>query len=274
MSVFLGIARERVYSPNKVEDDQAILDAVARHLGSRHEVRTITADDELPGPPSDTVVFTMCQGPDALQTIRGWENAGIRVINTAAAIENCHRRRMLAAFEHAGVQCPPGVLVSTAGEPAASEWVADGAWLKRGDVHATQEGDVVFVRQTAEMRAVLDNFRRRDIGSALLQRHVEGVVIKFYAVRGTFFSWFPESPLELAEEEVAVMRILAEGGAAALELEVFGGDFVRAENGTFWLIDLNDWPSYGRCRPAAAAAIAEYLDKEAGCETPGRGKSQ
>ena len=131
----------------------------------------------------------------------------------------------------------------------------------------------MFVRRADEVQAALADFRDRNIGSALLQRHVEGVVIKFYAVRGTFFSWFPESPIDLPEREVATMRALADEGAEALELEIFGGDFVRAEDGFFWLIDLNDWPSYGRCRPAAAAAIAQYLVREAGREPLGRGKS-
>jgi len=180
---------------------------------------------------------------------------------------------MLAAFERARVSCPPGVLVPTAGEPALPEWVVEGAWLKRGDVHATQEGDVVFVRRSDEVRAALADFRDRNIGSGLLQRHVEGVVIKFYAVRGTFFSWFPAIPIDLAEEEVAEMRSLADEGAAALELEIFGGDFVRGRDGLFWLIDLNDWPSYGRCRSAAATAIAQYLVREAGKGTLSRSKA-
>jgi len=102
---------------------------------------------------------------------------------------------------------------------------------------------------------------RRRITAALVQRHIDGDVFKFYAVRGRFFAAFPPrdgcEPLGAATEHA--MRELAEAGAAALELEVFGGDCVRDRQQNLWLIDLNDWPSYGACRAAAAEAIASYL---------------
>jgi len=63
----------------------------------------------------------------------------------------------------------------------------------------------------------------------------------------------------LADTQERAMRGLAEAAAAALELEVFGGDCVRDRQQNLWLIDLNDWPSYARCRFAAADAIASYL---------------
>ena len=45
---FLGIARERVFSPGKVEDDRAILEAVAARLAATWRVRLVNADDPLP----------------------------------------------------------------------------------------------------------------------------------------------------------------------------------------------------------------------------------
>jgi hypothetical protein len=263
MTVFLGIARECVYSPGKVEDDQAILDAVAECLAQRHCVRTVSAEEPLVGPDPETIVFTMCQGPAALETIRTWEAAGIRVINSADSIENCHRHRMLPALDRMSVNCPPSVIIPTNGAGVLPEWIAEGAWLKRGDVHATQAGDVVFVREPKAARETLRDFCQRGISRAMVQRHVEGTVIKFYAVRNGFLAWFPEKPLALPESEVDALRALANAGAVALGLDIFGGDCVRAADGTLWLIDLNDWPSYGRCRSAAATAIAGYLDVQA-----------
>jgi hypothetical protein len=273
MTAFLGIARERVYSPGKVEDDRAILDAVAECLSKSHPVRTVSAEEPLAEPDPGTIVFTMCQGPTALETIRGWESTGIRVINSAASIENCHRHRMLPALDCMAVNCPPGVIVPTDGEAVLPEWIADGTWLKRGDVHATQAGDVVFVREQKAARDVLTDFRKRGISRALVQRHVEGMVIKFYAVRNGFLAWFPERPLALKEADVGAMRALANEGAMALGLDIFGGDCVRAPDGTLWLIDLNDWPSYGRCRSVAAIAIASYLDMQASGKSCERGQS-
>ena len=72
-------------------------------------------------------------------------------------------------------------------------------WVKRADVHNTQEGDVVFAddrggactRPSAGIRA-------RGIARAVVQPHVEGDLVKFYGVgaagRGDgtppWFRWF------------------------------------------------------------------------------------
>jgi hypothetical protein len=102
---------------------------------------------------------------------------------------------------------------------------------------------------------------RRGIATALAQHHIAGDVVKFYAVRGRFFTacMAPEAARPLAPADEAALRALAEAGAAALGLEVFGGDGVRDGQGNAWLIDLNDWPSYAPCRSAACEAIASYL---------------
>ena len=257
---FLGVARERVYSPGKVEDDRAILDAVADHLRVTHTVTVVSADDPLPAVEPPTVVFAMCQGPAALATMRGWEARGVRIVNAVAGVENAHRRRMLAAFARHRVPHPESVVIDADPHAALPDWVDAGAWVKRGDVHATDPDDVVRVADRAAARAALAAFARRGIAAACLQRHVAGAVIKFYAVRdGAFFRWFGDVALPPATG--AAMQQLAEVGARALELEGFGGDVVCDGNGGLSLIDLNDWPSYGRCRFDAAEAIASYVRK-------------
>ena len=261
---FLGIARERVYSPGKVDDDRAILDAVAARLGAAHRVAVISADQPLPATAAAPVVFAMCQGPAALETLRRWESTGVRVINSTAAIANTHRVRMLAAFERHGIAQPPGCLLRTDEAGALPAWIGDGAWLKRGDVHATEPDDVVRVDGRAAALAALAAMRQRGIATAQVQRHVDGNVFKFYAVRGGFFACFApgENAEALGEPDQQAMRDLAEAGARTLELEVFGGDCARDRQQNLWLIDLNDWPSYARCRVAAAEAIASYLSSQ------------
>lgn len=261
MPRFLGILREPVYSPGRVDDDRAILEEVAARLAAHHEVRVISAVGPLPDDPGADVVFTMAQGPAALAVMRQWQARGVRVINTPDAITSCHRHRMIAALTRAGVPQPPSVLVQTRSAQALPEWIGDGAWIKRGDVHATQADDVVYAARAADVSAALANFDRRGITAATIQRHAHGPVIKFYAVRTTFFACFPapESTFDLSPDAVAAMRALAEHGAVALGLEIFGGDCVQQPTGEPLLIDLNDWPSYGRCRSAAAQAIVRYV---------------
>jgi glutathione synthase/RimK-type ligase-like ATP-grasp enzyme len=259
---FLGVTRERLYSPGKVDDDRAILEAVAAQLATAHRVRVVSADEPLPEIAASTLVFAMCQGPAALAALRAWEAAGVRVVNRAAAIANTQRRAMLAAFERCAIAHPPSRVVRTDAPAELPDWIGTGgAWIKRGDVHATEAGDVVHVDDAVAARAALAALHRRDIAGALVQRHVAGDVFKFYAVRGRYFACFPppDAVAALSTVEHERMRALADAGAAALGLEVFGGDCVRAADGALWLIDLNDWPSFARCRSAAAAAIAAYL---------------
>jgi hypothetical protein len=83
---FLGITRERVYSPGKVDADRAIVDAVAARLAATHRVAVHDADEPLPADAPARVVFAMCQGPAALATLRRWAARGVRVINSPGGI--------------------------------------------------------------------------------------------------------------------------------------------------------------------------------------------
>jgi glutathione synthase/RimK-type ligase-like ATP-grasp enzyme len=262
---FVGIARERVYSPGKVEDDRAILEAVAARLAATWRVRLVNADDPLPPVAPATRVFAMCQGPAALAMLRKYEAAGVRVVNSAAAIESTHRHRLLRAFERHGIAYPTSQLVRTDNREDLPGWVDGGAWLKRGDVHATDPEDVVQVSDRPAARAALLAMQRRGIADALVQQHIEGEVFKFYAVRGRFFVSFAATDAAGASPDTdSTMQRLAEAGAAAIGLEVFGGDCVRDCQQNLWLIDLNDWPSYARCRFGASEAIASYLTAQTG----------
>ena len=63
--------------------------------------------------------------------------------------------------------------------------------MKRGDVHAMQSGDVVFVSEEEQLRGALAHFRLHGICDVLLQEHVEGRVVKFYGVgQGDYFKAF------------------------------------------------------------------------------------
>jgi len=54
----------------------------------------------------------------------------------------------------------------------------------------------------------------------------------------------------------------AERLAKAVGVEVFGGDAIIRSDGTFCVIDFNDWPSFSRCRPEAACTIAFLANKK------------
>jgi hypothetical protein len=263
MSAFLGITREHVFSPGRVADDSAILHLVADELRRQgYSVDVIAGDDERwPEPPDDAVVFAMCQGPRALERMRRWEARGVRIINRPEGILNCQRHRTVPALVEARTPFPESLLVETATELTVPAWVADGgAWVKRGDVHATESDDVVFVDSVEAARAALRRFRERRVERAVVQRHVAGTVLKFYAVRGRFFHCVrPASNAQLTPDVLQRIDALGQEAALVLNIEIYGGDCVFAVNGALSLIDLNDWPSYAPCRFEAAREIAGYL---------------
>jgi hypothetical protein len=263
----LGIEREAVFSPGKVEADAGILRAVGDELAERgNRVRIVRVDEAVtlrPGPA--TVVFAMCQGEAVLSLLHAWEDTGVRVINRPQAVLDSQRFRAIPRLEAAGVALPRTLV--TAATPDVVTTLGDLAdeplWVKRGDVHATEAADVVCVDGRDALAAALENFRRRGIDRVALQRHVPGRVFKFYATAGGFFHCItPADAPALPGEVRTAMAELGARGAKALGLEIYGGDCVCDAQGALHLIDLNDWPSYGSCRAEAARAIAAYIDAQ------------
>jgi hypothetical protein len=252
-----------VFSPGRVADDSAILHLVADELRRRdHTVAVIAGDDEpWPEPAVDTIVFAMCQGPRALERLQGWAARGVRIVNRPEGILNCQRHRTVPALMQAGTAFPESLLLETAAVPALPDWIAEsGAWVKRGDVHAVESDDVVFADSVDKVSGALRRFRERRVERAVVQRHVAGTVLKFYAVRGRFFHCVrPPGHAAPAPDTLRRIAALGQDAAQVLSVEVYGGDCVHGVNGVVTLIDLNDWPSYAPCRSEAAREIAGYL---------------
>jgi len=256
MPTIVGVFREAEYSPGKVEDDAAILDRTAAALTGRGfavrlgEPALALADDV-------DAVLAMCQSPAALAVLDA-AAARVPVVNAPVAIRNCFRTetvRLLAA----AAPFPATTIVATdAPDTVDPAGVGMPCWLKRGDVHAMERDDVVFAADRAALGAALARLRARGIVAAAVQAHVAGPVVKFYGVAdGRFFRCYTDG----ADVPAPVERLwtVARAGAALLGLDVFGGDLVVTPEGEPVLIDVNDWPSFARCRDEAADAIAGYL---------------
>ncbi len=260
MKRLLGLYREEEFSPGRhASNDVLILEAVADRLRSRDCTVDLRALAGGAGQPSADLIFSMCQGKAALQQLLDWEKSGMRIINRPQAALNSHRDRLPALMQKAALSFPPTELLSTA-DTRHSLHLADGIWLKRGDVHASVAADVQRIDSEAALAAGLDNFVSRGIARAVLQAHRAGDEIKFYGVgESDFFYWYYSGAAErhpLNEEE---LRDLAARAARVAGLDIFGGDVIVAPTGELTLIDLNDWPSFAPCREAAAPAIAELV---------------
>ena len=262
-----GIFREREHSPGRETDDAQILRLTGKNLEMKgfevivkesHEL-----DDRAEAP---AAIFLMCEQLPALRRLQAWEGAGVTEVNRPLAVLNTYRDRMIASFAEAGVPFVKSRVVATT-DPLPQ--VPEPVWVKRGDVHNTQEGDVVFAATPDAVRAAVAGLAGRAIPRAVLQPHLDGDAIKFYGV-GTgagrdgappWFRWFYHRDQTLAGCPFDPRRLgrLVRQAAAALGLEVYGGDAIATPAGDLVLLDLNAWPSFALYREEAAAAIASYL---------------
>ncbi|HET7340696.1 MAG TPA: hypothetical protein VFL90_04470 [Methylomirabilota bacterium] len=268
-----GIFRESTHSPGRETDDTEILRLTGKQLEARGFRVVIQSPEEVSGLPAERPrgVFMMCERRGVLGLLQALAATGVPHVNTPLAVLNTYRDRMIALLEEAAVSFVPSRLVRTTG---AVELGALPLWVKRADVHNTQEGDVTFAATAAAARAALDGLAARGIAQAVLQPHVEGDLVKFYGIGGNaradgtpaWFRWFYHKNQTVAGhplDPVALGRSVRRA-AAALGLEVYGGDAIATPAGVSVLLDVNAWPSFALYRDEAAPAIAEHLARRFG----------
>lgn len=258
----IGVYREAEFSPGKVDADAAIIDTVLAHLkAAGAETRTVDPVRFASEPLPDVhMVLAMCQGAPALRRLADAEESGAITLNSALAIRNCYRDLLGAGMARAGVPVPEAAIVRT-GEPLDLKPLrtldlSSPMYVKRGDLHAVGPNDVQRVEGLEQLGATLLRFARRGISLAYVQQEVVGEVVKFYGVTGApYFAAVPSSDGFLTDAVKVALAHAAGAAAAALGLEVWGGDAI-VNGSTFHLIDFNDWPSFGSVRDQAARAIA------------------
>jgi glutathione synthase/RimK-type ligase-like ATP-grasp enzyme len=261
-----GIRRKTSFSPNHVETDLAILRLTAEEIEKRGYSVSLIEESDLDGMNIESpVIFNMCQGPTAIAQLQKIEEQGKLIINSPRSILNCYRYNMIQLLPHAGVKFPASFLVSTSDPKIPDEVDAfPGTWVKRGDVHAVAKGDVILAYTREEILAILHHQQKRGIEQAVLQEHIEGDVIKFYAVlNNAFFEWYYHNKYGINPVNVDELRRLADLSATTMELDVYGGDAIAGPSGELTIIDINDWPSFAAFRERASTHIAEAIIQKA-----------
>lgn len=267
--LFWGVRRHPRYSPGHVEEDARILLQTAEELGRRGYTVEIRDETDLSGDVPARIIFTMAQSPEGIRRLDALQRQGRVVVNSPESIRNCHRNRMIPLLQAAGVPLPVSWFVDLRSGTPPSPLSAGGGtqalqagrlWVKRGDVHATDPGDVVAVDDARDLEAVLEQFGRRGLYRVLLQEHVPGDLVKFYAVRGTpfFFWYFPDSRTRRSVDSGALRR-WATRAAEVLGLDVYGGDAIITPEGSVVIIDVNDWPSFAPCVEEAVSFIVDRI---------------
>ena len=262
-----GIKRQCSYSPNHIENDTLLLLKTAEELvGLGAEVKIYDEEEVSNKIFSEDIIFSMAQGVKANEVLDKYISEGKMIINPPRSVLNCHRANMVRILAENGLPFPQSIIVDVneADKVHFNELGTNKIWIKRGDVHAEHREDVTLCYCENEKQSILREFARRGIEKAVLQRHVEGDVIKFYSINHyELFHWYYLNGVNHTKFNAKELKRLADESADALGLEIYGGDAVISENGGITLIDVNDWPSFAPIREKASKHIAKLIYKKA-----------
>ena len=271
-----GIYREQQHSPGREFDDAEILRLVAKHVEAAGYQVHLNTPEALSGidDPSPSLVFLMCERVETLGLLEPLEAKGVPHVNPLRAVLNTYRDRMIPLLAASGVPIPRSQIISSNssdhGHPSPHLGVGPlPVWIKRADVHNTQSGDVELMPSPETLRMALTALHGRGVSHVVLQQHIPGDLIKFYGIgkpltghqNDAWFRWFYHRDQELARYPFSeeALRALTQQAAAAIGLEVYGGDAIITPAGEIFLIDINAWPSFALFREEAASEIATWL---------------
>lgn len=272
-----GVKRSTKYSPNHIGNDAMIFNLVAEYLRNMgYEVNEYTEPEFVLNKEPEKYIFNMAREKSTLKKLKECEESGSIIINPASGIENCTRETMTRLLMENRIPHPQSVIAGVADDPtdALNAMSANAFWVKRGDSHTIHREDVAYARNIDEAKSILQEFAFRDIPNAVINEHLVGDLVKFYGVDGTdFFYWFYPYDLSLtkfgleaingqAKEfsfDVNSLKEACNKTSEILNVDVYGGDCIVAADGTFKIIDFNDWPSFAPCREAVVPYIAQRI---------------
>lgn len=263
MEQILAIYRAERFSPCSVEKDSAILEAVAEKMRNRGYGVRMVKEENLTVQDRADIIITMARQRRTLDFLKEQEARGTTVINSPKSVEACARANIDRMMRRNNI-------------PVAPLEGNDGYWIKRGDEAAQSKDDVTFAADETERDDKIAALKARGITDIVVTAHVKGDLVKFYGVRGTgFFKTFYPSddgiskfgdelingPSRHYEFSVNDLRKDSERTAGLAGIDIYGGDCIIREDGSYAIIDFNDWPSFSRCREEAAEAIAERVGR-------------
>ena len=266
----LAVSRAERFSPNSVERDKAIFQAVIDRLQEHDNEVRLVSEENLEDvseyseyseySESSDLVITMARQPETLMWLKLLD---VTCINSPEGIECCMRSRLLSIMERLGT-------------PVPAQEGSEGYWLKRGDAAAQTDADVVYVSDREQLKTAIQTMCQRGVTDYTVSAHVQGDLVKFYGVgQGGFFRWYyptDDGQTKFGDEhhngkachyqfQIEALQNEVQRLAAVVGVSVYGGDAIIRADGSFCLIDFNDWPSFSRCREEAADAIASLLNR-------------
>lgn len=265
--------------------DAEIFAAVAEELGMMgHEVDTIAEWEmmHIDYMPYERV-FTMARDVAGLVLLE--KDADVetqrKFINSINGILTCTNKASMANHMlEAGIPQPEFLVGERRSilffSTESKDDIATPLWLKNCDGSAVTAEDTVFCPTPTDVDRALRKMEERGVHIWMAQEHLAGDLIKFYSVEGTdFFHWEYASHVHSKFGQEAVngkekgypfdakrIKLYSDMMAKRLNVPIYGGDAVIDENGEFYFIDFNDFPSFSICRKEAAKAIAQRIAQQ------------
>lgn len=266
----LCVHRAHRFSPNSVERDAKVLQEIAAQFRqSNHQVICCEEAEvvEVVGNHSWDVIISMARSQAALQVLLHAEQNGVRVLNSASSLLEVDRVALTEKFQRAKVQMPMTQVVK---HPRKAS-IPFPYWVKSGAAGAVAEADVVYIPSVEALEQCCF-----EDGQYVVAQHVIGDLIKFYGVAGTsfFYFYYPTATTDgfskfglecingkphYVQFKVEALQCIANKAAEASGYTIYGGDCVVAADGTIYLIDFNDFPSFSSCREAVAEAMLNLI---------------
>ena len=271
MNKILSISRAKRFSPNSVERDNAILSLIEKELTQAGVEFTSTDEDTMQDIPLGIYcIVSMARSTKAISMLSEAEKQGAKVINPTIGLSNAKRSHIARLFPASAIPYPESIIISPDFSVEKIK-ISFPLWVKRSDECAQSESDVKFIKSQEELNEALSDASKRGIKEIVISKHIEGDLIKFYGVSGTnFFSWdyanFSKFGLESINGETKHYSFSSESlkekcmkASLLINLPIYGGDAIVRADGSFVIIDFNDFPSFSPCRAEAAKAIKELL---------------
>jgi glutathione synthase/RimK-type ligase-like ATP-grasp enzyme len=261
-----GIARKTEFSPNHELNDFLIIQKTAEELMQLGvKVKIYREEDIFNEEICEDYIFSMVQSPAGAKHLLEIAKNKKFVINTPESVINCYRYNMNRLLAENGIPFPKSIIVDT--NIKNFEFLdefKDKIWIKRGDAHAVQREDVVFIDDKSKVNYVLNEFKNRRLKTCTIQNHIEGDTIKFYSIYGEdFFYWYTTDLKYCSSFDEKKLKQLANESAKALGLEIFGGDAIVTKDSEIFIVDINDWPSFAPIRDRASKVIGNIIYQKA-----------
>lgn len=275
-----AVYRSHEHSPNLTDADSRIINAASIKLQERgYAIHRYTEAQFIETDITEPAIINMCRKPRSIEKLCRLEAEGKTVINSGHAIRKCTKRKLWEISTANNIETPATVIVGSTDTTLPFSGTFRPCWLKLPDESVTDKDDIIYAGTPAEYREALTRYHSRAITEVLVCEHLEGDLLKFYAVSGDryLYTLYPKqsgyskfgyeannSDVKSYPYKTERLKEICNIMSRETGITVFGGDCIITPDGKINIIDLNDWPSFSPCAEEAseaiAAAVAETIE--------------